>query len=162
MSEVFWIEGTPPVRLAIVLCPLGDRTLTAELLDLKQRGIETIISLLDEREAEWLGLADEGAAAEKVGLGFLNFPITDTQVPRDTDAFRKFIEGVANRVGAGEAVGVHCRGSIGRSTVATACTLIHQGWKPGVALAAIEEARGCPVPNTEGQRRWILAYRAQA
>jgi len=30
------------------------------------------------------------------------------------------------------------------------------------ALIAVEMARGCPVPDTEEQERWVLNYKAQA
>jgi len=56
---------------------------------------------------------------------------------------------------------VHCRGSIGRATVTAACTLIQLGRKPRAALAAIEAARGCAVPDTEEQRSWILSFEAK-
>ena len=62
---------------------------------------------------------------------------------------------------AGERIGVHCRGSIGRATVATACILIHLGWDAQTALAAIAHARGVPVPDTPEQECWILEYEAK-
>jgi len=40
--------------------------------------------------------------------------------------------------------------------------LIHLGWKPAAALAAIEKVRGCPVPDTQEQQAWILLYEPQA
>jgi hypothetical protein len=36
------------------------------------------------------------------------------------------------------------------------------GWQPAAALAAVEAARGCPVPDTEEQEQWILNYKAHA
>jgi hypothetical protein len=56
---------------------------------------------------------------------------------------------------------MHCRGSIGRAPVTAACTLVHLGWTPADALKAIEKARGCSLPDTEEQRRWILSYKAE-
>jgi protein-tyrosine phosphatase len=82
-------------------------------------------------------------------------------VPANVTTFRAFVAGLADRLRAGERIGVHCRGSIGRSTVTAACTLIHLGWKAKDALAAIQAARGCVVPDTTEQQRWILKYKAQ-
>ena len=127
---------------------------------LKQGGIDTLVSLLEPHEAEWLGLKDERAEAERAGLTFLSFPIRDTCVPSDVAEFRKFATDLASRLRHGEHIGVHCRGSIGRATVTAACTLIHMGWRPADALAAVEATRGCPVPDTEEQQTWILAYEA--
>ncbi len=161
MDSVLWIEGTPPVGLAIVLRPRGDELLKDELLAMKQGGVETLVSLLEPNEARWLGLAEEGPLAVELGMEFLSYPIIDVHVPDDEDRFRIFVAELADRLRDGERIGVHCRGSIGRSTVTAACTLIHLGWKAKDALAAIEAARGCNVPDTKEQRRWILKYKAE-
>ena len=161
MNDIFWIKGNPPAPLAIVLRPRGDDWLEDDLLKLKQGGIETVVSMLEEDEAVLLALSEESVLAKKTGLQFLSFPIPDTQVPTDTAAFRSFVAGLANRLRAGERIGVHCRGSIGRSTVIAACTLIQLGWQPKTALANIASARGLAVPDTQEQEDWILSYSAQ-
>jgi protein-tyrosine phosphatase len=161
MNGVFWIKGNPPVRLAIVLCPRGGKRLEDELLRIQQKGIETLVSLLEEEEAVLLDLADESPAAVRIGLECLSYPIPDTHLPPDTASFRSFVSGLADRLRAGEAIGVHCRGSIGRSTVTAACALIHLGWKPEAALVAIQAARGVLVPQTQEQEDWILRYKAK-
>jgi len=144
--------------MAIVTRPRGTDWLEDEMLMLKRGGIDTLVSLLERREAEWLGLEDEGIEAAKAGIEFLNFPIPDTQVPTDFHRFRAFVSDLATRLRNGERIGVHCRGSIGRATVTAACALIHLGWKPGDALAAVEATRGCAVPDTDEQQAWILRY----
>jgi protein-tyrosine phosphatase len=158
--DVFWIDGDPPAGLAVVTCPRPTEWLPHEIRHLRLAGIETLVSLLEPREAEWLGLAGEGREAVKAGIDFLSFPIPDTTVPLNVAQFRAFVSELARRLQKGERIGVHCRGSIGRATVTAACTLIHLGWKPSLALSAVEATRGCPVPDTEEQRRWILAYEA--
>ena len=159
MMDIFWIGGDPQPGLAIVTRPMNG--LPDEMRHLKLGGIDTLVSLLEPREAEWLGLKDEGRAAENAGIEFLNFPIPDTTVPLNVAKFRAFVLDLAARLRNGQRIGVHCRGSIGRATVTAACTLIHLGWNPAAALAAVEQTRGCPVPDTEEQQRWILAYEAQ-
>lgn len=161
MNEVFWIEGNTPVGLAIVLCPYGGGNLEEELRAIAQSGVETLVSLLQPREADWLGLREEGPIAEQLGIKFLSFPIRDVHVPADLAAFRRFVSELAERLRSGERIGMHCRGSIGRAPLTAACTLIHLGWSAKNALAAIEKARGCPIPDTQEQLRWILNYRAQ-
>jgi protein-tyrosine phosphatase len=160
MADIFWIDGNPPPGMAIVTRPGGTDQLADEMRSLKLGGIDTLVSLLEWREAEWLGLRDERTEAEKAGLAFLNFPIPDTCVPINGAEFRMFVTGLASRLRQGERIGVHCRGSIGRATVTAACTLIHLGWKPIDALAAVELTRGCPVPDTEEQQLWIMGYEA--
>jgi len=161
VSDVFWIKGNPPASLAIVLCPQGDRELKNELRNVKRSGVGTLVSLLEAKEAAWLGLAKEGPLAIETGMQFLSYPIPDVNVPPDITTFRWFVNDLAYRLRAGERIGLHCRGSIGRAPLTAACTLIHLGWKALAALMAIEAARGCMIPNTEEQLRWILQYKAQ-
>ena len=161
MAGIFWIKGELPVSMAIVLCPSGGRALRGELLALQRGGVETLVSLLEEQEADWLDLAEEPQLAQQAGLRFLSYPIPDTHIPFDPEDFRKFVTGLADRLRTGERVGVHCRGSIGRATVTAACTLIHLGWSPNAALEAIEAARGLAVPDTREQEAWILNYKAK-
>ena len=161
MESVFWIEGKPPAPLAIVLCPRGGRVLKDELRGIARSGVQTLVSLLEPEEADWLGLGEEGPLAEKFGMNFLSYPIQDVSVPASETAFRSFVSGLANRLRGGERIAMHCRGSIGRSPLTAACTLIHLGWNVKDALAAIEAARGYPIPDTRKQLQWILNYKVQ-
>lgn len=161
MPDIHWIEGSPPPGLAVVIRPQGDDQLEDEVRQIRQGGIDTIVSLLEPFEADFLGLAEEQATAERVGLKFLSYPIRDGSVPRDVARFRSFVRRIADRLEAGEQIGVHCRGSIGRATITAACALIHRGWKARDALEAIAEARGFAVPDTLEQEDWILIYKAE-
>jgi protein-tyrosine phosphatase len=161
VDDVFWIEGNPPAALAIVLCPRGDAVLRDDLRQIRKGGVETLVSMLEPTEARWLGLGKEGEFVEAAGMRFLSYPIRDTHVPADIATFRTFVKGLADRLRAGERIGMHCRGSIGRAPLTAACTLIHLGWKANDALEAIRAARGYRVPDTEEQLRWILNYKAE-
>ena len=161
MQDVFWIGGDNVPSLAIVLRPRGEDWLEQEMRRLKQSGIHAVVSMLEVEEAASLGLANEAAAADSSGLQFLSFPIPDRELPRDIAAFREFVFGLAERLKAGERIGIHCRASIGRATIASACTLIQLGWSPRAALAAIEKARGVSVPDTAEQAAWIERYEVQ-
>lgn len=161
MSDVFWIKANPPVPLAIVLCPMGPDELFGEMCRIKDQRVETVVCLLEPKEAELLGLAEEPDIAAKIDLGFVSFPMQDHQIPKDPDAVRTLAAGLAQRLRQGERIGVHCRGSIGRATIIAACTLMHLGWEAWQALAAIHAARGCTVPDTQKQETWILRYKAK-
>ena len=157
-GDIFWIDGDPPPGLAIVLRPRGNDWLEDELRRMKNAGIRVIVSLLEIDEAAELGLSQEGAAAIEMGLEYGSFPIPDRHVPPNLATFRDFTAGLAVQLRAGTRIGVHCRGSIGRASITAACTLIHLGWKAEMALAAIESARGCQIPDTPEQREWILDF----
>ncbi len=75
VNEVFWINGDRPPHLAIVMRPRGEDWLHDEMRRMRANGVETVISMLQPHEAEWLGLCAEQAAAERVGMEFLSFPI---------------------------------------------------------------------------------------
>lgn len=154
--DIFWIDGDPPPGLAIVLRPRGGDWLEDELLRFKRSGVDTLVSMLEPDEEAELGLAEEGALARQAGLEYVSFPIPDRHVPVAEKVFRGFVSELAERLRQGERIGVHCRGSIGRATVVAASVLVHLGWRPAAALEAIEDARGCPVPDTPEQREWIL------
>jgi protein-tyrosine phosphatase len=158
---VFWIEGEPRAKLAVVLRPRPEDWLEDDLKNYADSGVDTLVSLLEPVEAAWLGLSREETLSRLVDIEFLNYPIPDVHVPESTAKFRAFVSGLADRLRAGRSVGVHCRGSIGRSTVTAACTLIHMGWKPDAAIEAIRRARGCDVPDTDEQHEWILNYKAE-
>jgi len=160
-ENVFWIEGEPRARLAVVLRPRPGGGLIDDLRRYRKCGIEALVSLLEPGEAEWLGLKFEERVACEMGMEFFNYPIPDVHVPADAASFRAFVSGLADRLRGGMCIGVHCQGSIGRSTVTAACTLIHLGWTPEAALEAIRNARGFEVPDTDEQRQWILSYEAQ-
>jgi protein-tyrosine phosphatase len=161
VDSILWVVREPQAALAIVMRPEGGDWLEDELARMKRGGIDTMVSMLEPWEAATLGLASEGEMAEQAGMQFLSFPIPDRHTPPEMQAFRAFATELARRLRAGERIGVHCRGSIGRSTVAAASALMHLGWKAKDALAAIESARCCPVPDTPEQRTWILAYEPQ-
>ena len=151
-----------PIPLAVVLCPRGGYGLERELMHLKRGGVTTLVSLLSLAQVNMLELANEGMLAQRLGMSFIHHPLPDHELPPDLEKFRAFAAELAERVKAGERVGVHCWGSIGRATLAAVATLVHLGWPAGVALRAVEAARGCPVPDTEEQAEWILSYQAQA
>jgi protein-tyrosine phosphatase len=174
VNGVYWIHGPnpqipvgaasssalKPIPLAIVLCPHGGRHLARELAFYKRAGVGTLVSLLTDEQMEMFELTEEPAVARQLGMKFLHHPLPDHEVPTDVAGFRRFVAHLADQLGSGEPIGVHCLGSIGRAPMTAACTLIHLGWRPQQALTAIELARGCQVPDTEEQQRWILDYKA--
>ena len=162
MKDIYWIQHSDAPQLAIVARPRGDDWLEDDLAKLKRNGIDVLVSLLTQQESDELGLHAEEQLAHRLGIAFSCYPIPDRTVPQTTNAFRKFISGLANDIRAGKHIGIHCRGSIGRATITAAAILRDLGYENAAALLLIEQARGCIVPDTEEQRRWILAFRAES
>ena len=158
MRDIYWIRHDEPPRLAIVARPRGGEWLEQDLTNLKRGGIDVIVSLLMPDEADDLGLRDEGELAALTGMEFISYPIPDRTTPGGDESFRRLIAQLVDLIRDGKSVGAHCRGSIGRATVTTAAALIQLGVKSADALALIEEARGCSVPDTPEQFDWILGF----
>jgi len=158
MKNICWIRYTEPPCLAVVALPSGDEWLEQDLANLKLGGIDVLVSLLMPDEAADLGLEAEAALARRAGMEFISYPIPDRTTPVDSVGFGLLISQLAEAVRAGKHVGAHCRGCIGRATVTTASVLIQLGTKPADALTLIEEARGCFVPDTLEQLKWILSF----
>lgn len=162
MKSVWWVEEDEAQRVGIVARPRGDDWLEGDLAALKRDGIDVIVSLLGEDEAQELGLVEESAIAERLGIRFISYPVSDRTTPRDMAGFRRLVSELAGQVRDGRRVGAHCRACIGRSTVLIASVLIALGMDPEDALLRIEAARECFVPDTPEQREWILRFRANS
>ena len=120
--------------------------------------MDVVVSALTPAEVEELGLLEEGHCCQSNGLEFLSFPIEDRSVPPSLDEFDGLLNSVTAYLRNGKAVGVHCRAGIGRSSMIVASTLIRNGLSVDSAFSAIQEARGCSVPDTPEQRKWVEGY----
>jgi protein-tyrosine phosphatase len=112
--------------------------------------------MLTEEESNELGLERESEDCGVTGITFVNYPIPDRSVPSGVDDFLHAVEQLAQLVREGQFVGVHCRASIGRSSVLAVSVLVRLGWEAKEAFDAVESARGCPIPDTPEQREWVI------
>lgn len=151
IARPYWINS----QLAIVRRPQGGELLDDEMAPLREAGIDVVVSMLEEEEARRAGLEREAVAAQGKGILFINFAIPDRGVPLDASSFVEFLKGIENLIAGGKRVGVHCRASIGRSSVTTASLLIRSGIPPNSVWPQISVARDCEVPDTAEQRDWV-------
>lgn len=158
-SDIYWIDDPARPRLAIMARPRSGDWLEGEIHHWKRSGIGIVVSLLEPDEIEDLGLAEEAALCICEGIEFRSFPIPDRGLPLDEAAFRRFIAGLAE---TGDAIAIHCRAGIGRSSLVAGSIMIARGTSPDWALTKIAEARGLPVPDTDDQRAWILKFSPSA
>lgn len=158
MKDIYWIQHENQPKLAIVSRPRGGDWLEDDVSKMRQHGIDVLVSMLTSEESRELGLANEKAVAEQLGISFRWFSIPDRTVPEDAREFREFIQILADDIHKGQRVGIHCRACIGRATITAASILHALGWSSASALSLVEEARGCPVPDTAEQRNWILCF----
>jgi protein-tyrosine phosphatase len=140
-ATVYPITDATSNHIAIVARPRGNDWLCEEISALSREGIEILVSMLTDEEAEELGLNDESAECAAAGIRFVNVAIPDRSVPSDTNAFLRSVEQLATRVREGRYLAVHCRASIGRSSVLAASILV-LGWDAKTAFDAIQAHEG--------------------
>ena len=118
-------------------------------------GVDVLVSALTSAEVQELGLNEEARECAQHGLIFISFPIEDRSLPASPTHFAALVDQLSEYSASGKAVAVHCRAGIGRSSLIAACVLVKKGASPDSAFRAIEESRGCPVPDTPEQRQWV-------
>ena len=155
---VYWIEGSWPGKLAILARPRGSDWLGDEISGWKDEGLDVVVSLLTPSEAAELGLVEEETIVKQNGLKFISFPITDYNVPSSKLQTRKLVHELNEQLNRGQAVGIHCRQGIGRSSLVAACLLTSSGESPEIAFQHIENARGRTVPDTPEQKEWVASF----
>jgi protein-tyrosine phosphatase len=158
--EPFWIDTGNELRLAIVPRPRGGDWLEDELIAMKNAGVDIVVSMLRAEEEGELGLVTEADACRAAGLEFKSFPIQDRDVPTSRASFAAFVGQLRTHLHYGRSLAVHCRASIGRSSLLLAGILCAEGFSPEDAFKLLAKARGLQVPDTPEQVRWIESFAA--
>jgi protein-tyrosine phosphatase len=158
--KIYWIGLDTPGRLGISRKPDGGEALDGQMARLAHGMVDHVVSLLEPAEAADLGLAGEGGAAERNGVGFYNFPITDHGVPTDPAHYRRVAHAIDRRLNAGQAIVIHCRAGLGRAPSLAIAALIEGGMNVDEAVLRVGRARGRPVPETDEQLAYIRDFAA--
>ena len=116
------------------------------------------MSFLTPAEEEEFALENEGEVCEAHGIRFVSFPIPDQEVPVSKQAALTLLHDLEQALVEGKTVAVHCRQSVGRSATIAAALLVAAGEEPDVAFENVGKARGCNVPETAEQERWVANY----
>jgi protein-tyrosine phosphatase len=125
---------------------------------MKRAGVDVLVSMLQPDEATELGLSAEAKLCVAGGIQFRSFPIPDRETPPSSEAFAKFVEELRVEAHAGRSVAVHCRASIGRSSLLLAALLTAEGYTADDAFRRLTTARGLQVPDTPDQIRWVERF----
>lgn len=154
-QQVYWIPGPWTGKIAILLRPRGGDWLEDEIAAWQAHNLHGIVSLLTPGEMYELELEQEQELLEKHGMLFFSFPIQDRSVPDSFIRAKDFVHTLTALLNQGKHIGIHCRQGIGRSSMIAASVLTHTGISANTAFQLIQNARGCPVPDTEEQRQWV-------
>lgn len=157
-TDLYWIDGPWPGRLAIMPRPRGGDWLEDEVRAWRRSGVDVVLSLLTPEEQAELGLTDEEELCRANGIESVSFPIADRDVPPSSATFSDLLTRLAEQLANGKGIAVHCRQGIGRAPLVAIGLLILSGVEPVVAAQRVSSARGCPVPETPDQQRWIADF----
>jgi protein-tyrosine phosphatase len=156
--RIYWIDGIESGRLGIMPRPRGGDWLEDEIRSLKMSDVDAVVSLLEPEEITELDITEEKSLCEANGISYLSFPIRDRKIPLSKRDALDFARMLVNLLQDGRRVVIHCRQGVGRSALIAACVLVLSGVSVEKAFEKIEDARGCAVPDTEEQRRWVVQF----
>lgn len=157
-TELYWLDGVWPGKLALAARPRGGDWLGDELANWRKSGIDLVLSLLTLEEDRELDLTAEELESSAQGIEFLSYPISDRKIPASDAELAPILERVDQALSSGKNVVVHCRQGIGRSGLVAACLPVSKGYPPDSAIEKVSTARGVSIPETSEQRRWIDHY----
>ncbi len=155
MADWYFIPTPAAGRLAIVARPRGGDWLADDVARWKHLGIDSVLSLLTDSERDSLNLQNEATELESQGIAALHLPITDRGVPAQRKAFENRVRQAVAAVQRGKTFAVHCRQGIGRAPLFAIAVLMAMGINRDASIEAVSQARGVPVPETDGQREWL-------
>lgn len=152
-TELYWVHGTWPGRLAIMPRPRGGDWLEDEVRAWRDAGVDVVVSLLEREEVTDLDLTKEEELSRANRIEFLSLPIADRGVPKSREAVSELLTKLTAYLRAGKNVAVHCRQGIGRAALIAVSLLTRLGVDPETAIEHVGTARGRPVPETAEQRQ---------
>lgn len=149
-----WVDTDGRFKLAIM--PHPDPTqLDAHLRELKERGADVLVSMMQPQEAAALGLGEEGEACGRAGIDFRNHPVQDHQTPPDREEAIVFARELLALAETGSGVVIHCYAGIGRSATMAATVMLLSGFSLEEACRRISQARRLRTPETPAQLQWL-------
>jgi hypothetical protein len=157
-TEIRWIDGRWPGKLAVASSPRGGDWLGNEIANWRKVGIGTVLSLPTPEQEQDLGLASERDEVKVQGMKSISLPIPDRGVPNSESEVTAILEEVDADLAAGKSVVVLCRQGIGRRGLLAACLPVAKGLDPKRAVDIVSAARRVSIPETPEQGSWIDRY----
>ncbi len=158
VSSIYWIKEFQGSQLGTMARPRGGEWLEDDVLSWKQAGVQAVASALTYEEMRELDIQQEEAVCLNHGILFFQFPIQDRGLPISFKSWDAFISNLTEQLEEKKIIVTHCRMGIGRASLLAASLMVRQGISPHKAFQWIENARGCPVPDTKEQRDWLERY----
>jgi ADP-ribosylglycohydrolase/protein-tyrosine phosphatase len=159
---LFWLPGDGPGRVGMCPAPGGrGRSLAADLDRLAgELGVARLVCLLEDRDLDGMGMPDLVVRAAERGIAVERLPIRDFAVPASLAEVRALVARLTGRVEGGERCAIHCAAGVGRTGTVAGCLLAAGGLRGEAIFETLTATRGCSSPETEEQRRFVLAFAA--
>jgi protein-tyrosine phosphatase len=157
-TQLYSIQGLPTGQLSIMARPRGGGWLLDEIEALRASDVDVLVSLLTSTEVSEFDLAEEAVCCHSQGITYLSFPIPDRGVPAFSAQTFTFVEQLGAYLSEGKHIALHCRQGLGRVALIAASVLVLSGLAPDQAFELLTKAKGYPVPETEEQRAWVVAF----
>lgn len=101
------------------------RDLMTDLLRLRDfYKVDILISLIEQKEFETLGISDLEAECSKRSLDVIRYPIKDYNVPADVKSYIALIDKIVENLEQDKKVVIHCKGGLGRAGMTAACAIV--------------------------------------
>lgn len=120
--------------------------------------VDLLISLVEDKELEQLGVADLVEEANKRGIAVIRSPVIDGDAPTRVQA-RVLTRFAVDLIQGGQRVVFHCRGGLGRAGTLGACTLARRGHTGRQAINGTRAARPGAI-ETPAQEDFVLKFAA--
>ncbi len=133
------------------------RDLATDLAAIQAWGASALVTLMEQHELAYLGVAGLGKQVQSMGLDWYHLPIQDVSVPTPEFETRWRTSGqeLCARLLGAQSLVVHCRGGLGRTGLIAARLLIELGESPQAALHRVRQARPGAVETRE-QEMYVL------
>ncbi|GHO86356.1 protein-tyrosine phosphatase family protein [Dictyobacter formicarum] len=160
-AQLYSIQGLSTGHISIAARPRGGDWLIDEIKNLREAGVDTLVSLLTEDEVNHFKLHEEAAYCREQDISYCTFPIEDRCVPPFSASTFAFLTELHMQFKQGKHIAVHCRQGLGRAVLIAASLLVLNGISPEQAFEQLSKARGYTVPETEEQRAWVITFAQQ-
>lgn len=134
------------------------RDLRADLAAIEAWGADALVSLLEGREFDRLGVATFPQAILATNLAWHHIPIPDMQVPGSAAmaAWARSGPVILDTLRDGGRIALHCAAGLGRTGTVAAKILVSLGVPPDEAIARVRQARPGTI-ETAGQEAFVRA-----
>ncbi|KJY67273.1 cyclin-dependent kinase inhibitor 3 family protein [Vibrio nigripulchritudo] len=144
MTHPTWNLDLESGGLVLTPCP-GTKgvALQASLQQLKDEGVQAVLTALDNAELASKEVSELGEITEKLGMKWFQIEIEDDCAPSDafTAKWQKASPELHKILNQGGKVALHCMGGSGRTGLFAAHLLLEKGWELADIIREVQALR---------------------